>query len=450
MKRIVASVSLVALGAASVQAQSAPPGQNPSVSGPGAKWWSISATVRGFYDDNANTAPNGAFKINTWGYDLSPSVGVNGGNQQTAYSASYTFDYIYYARPLSSSVTNTLGQAGPVTHNDQDHTFNAALDHAFSERYAIHVGDSFVIGQQPDALRPGNAVVAFYRIPGNNIVNSGTIRFNAELTPLLGLEAGYNNALYDYEAQELSGPLNRIENYGHLDLRMSVAKETVGVLGFQFGDVDYTGSGPFANAFGVDSRPFATNGLPAPQAVNVLDSRSYTGYIGVDHTFLPNLVGSIRAGASYYDYYNDTNSASGFGPYAQVSLNYTYAPESTIGIGFQEGRQASSLTGAQFSQIVHDTETSVLYGSVVHRIMPKLFGSLRGTFQNSTYNGGGQGINGLSDRFYEVEADLEYRFLPNFSVHGGYDYTELDSGLTALGNRSYDRNRFYIGATASY
>ena len=194
--------------------------------------------------------------------------------------------------------------------------------------------------------------------------------------------------------------------------------------------------------------------LTAVQSVDVLNTISHTVYVGADHTFLPDLTGSIRAGASYYDYYNDTGS-SDFGPYAQASLTYTYARQSSATIGFQESRQASSLIGVQTASVIHDTETSVIYGSITHRITPRLFGTVRGTFQNSIYHGGGSGIDGQSDRFYEASAELDYKFNPNFSVQAGYDYDRLDSELAASGNngvgaRSYDRNKFYIGATASY
>ena len=452
MNKIVATIGLVALGAASAQAQSTTSKPAVGMSGPAPKWWSVSATVRGFYDDNATTQPNGSPKIETFGYELSPGVSLNLGNDQTTFSAGYIFDYLYYEKPLTTFI-GANGFTENTTKHDETHTFTAALDHAFNPRYSVHVSDAFVIGQQPDTLRAGNAITVFQRIPGNNIVNSAAITFNGVLTPLLGFEAGYNNHLYDYEAEELSGPLNRIENYANFDLRWSLAHQTVGVLGYQFGDVVYTGSGPFANPLGVDSR---TNALPPNLSnINIRDTMSHTAYVGADHTFLPNLVGTVRAGASYYDYYNDTGS-SDFGPYAQATLTYTYAPESHVAVGFNEGRIASSLTGVQNPQatdsFVHDTETSVLYGSVVHRIVPHLYGSVRGTFQDSIYHGGGPGIDGQSDRFYEVEADLEYRFTPNISVHGGYDYDQLQSSLSQaiVGARNYNRNRFYIGATASY
>lgn len=444
MNKFVASVGLVALGAASVQAQS-------SISSPPPKWWNISATVRGFYDDNANTAPenSGIPQIGTWGYDLNPSVGINLGDQQTTFSATYTYNFIYYEKRLTGTIINPVtGQSTSTQKYDQDHTFSALLDHAFNERYSIHVGDSFVIGQQPDMLRAGTAINAFYRVSGNNVVNAGTITVHGELTPVLGFEAGYNNGLYDYDAEQLAGPLNRIENYAHLDARWTMAPETVGVLGYQFGYVDYTGSGPDSL---IVTEP--TLGNLTTNNISIRNTLSHTFYVGADHTFLPELTGSIRAGASYYDYYNDPNGVSDWGPYAQGSLTYAYAPQSTVTLGFQESRQSSSLVGIQnTTSVIHDTETSVIYGTIVHRIAPRLFGEVIGTFQNSIYHGGGPGIDGQSDRFYEVGVQFNYKFNPNFSVQAGYDYDRLDSGLNPVlvGFRKYDRNKFYIGATASY
>lgn len=55
MKKIFASIGVVALGAAAVHGESA------AMMGTGAdntKSWSVGARLRGFYDDNYTTAPN--------------------------------------------------------------------------------------------------------------------------------------------------------------------------------------------------------------------------------------------------------------------------------------------------------------------------------------------------------------------------------------------------------
>jgi hypothetical protein len=166
MNRIIASVGLVALGAASVYAQS-------SITAPPPKWWNVQATVRGFYDDNINTVPSSSNvpKEHAWGYELSPKVGVAIGNDQTTLTLDYKYSFLYYDhRPF-----------GNTTHYDQDHIFNLALTHAFNDRYSVRVHDSFVVGQEPESLRYNAAFTTPYRVSGDNIVNAGGIAFDAEL-----------------------------------------------------------------------------------------------------------------------------------------------------------------------------------------------------------------------------------------------------------------------------
>jgi uncharacterized protein (PEP-CTERM system associated) len=89
----------------------------------------------------------------------------------------------------------------------------------------------------------------------------------------------------------------------------------------------------------------------------------------------------------------------------------------------------------------------VLYATWNHRITPRLFGSMTGQIQNSTYNNGA--FNNETDRFYLLGLNLEYRFTPNFSAHVGYNYDKLDSDINNP-PRSFDRNRVYMGIAASY
>jgi hypothetical protein len=122
-------------------------------------------------------------------------------------------------------------------------------------------------------------------------------------------------------------------------------------------------------------------------------------------------------------------------------------PESSLTLGFQEGRAPSDLIGTLTTakDVVRDQETSVVYGNVHQRIMPKLFGNLNGTFQNGILKGGS--YNNKVERFYEFGANLEYVFNPHISAMAGYDFDRLDSEIAG---RTYSRNKFYIGATASY
>jgi hypothetical protein len=442
MNKIIASVGLVALGAANVQAQT-------PVTGTPAKWWNVQATVRGFYDDNPNTAPshqasnpNPIPKISVYGYEINPGAGITLGNDQTTFAANYQYAFIYYDRQLF----------GDNKRYDQNHVFNAALTHAFSERYTLKVRDSFVIGQEPDALRYDAAFHTPFRVSGNNIVNYGGLLFNAELTPLIGLELGYDVAWFDYAdsfsvAKNVdpvtgvvfpsnSGLLDRIEQTPHLALQWHAMPDTTASLGYRFQQVNYTGDQQTGGVFPDPTAPHSDD----------RDVRAHTLYVGVDHQFRPDFYGSIQAGGSYYDYYNLNETA--WGPYARLSLTYVYMEESSVQAGFQEGRSATDVLGngnGTKSDITRDAEASVVYGLVRHRIVPHLFANLNGSFQYSKFHGGD--VNDESEGFYEFGANLEYQFNPHISVHGGYDFNRLDSDLP---NRSYTRNKVYIGATASY
>jgi hypothetical protein len=447
MNKIIASVGVVALGAANVQAQSS----SSPMSEPPAKWWNVQATVRGFYDDNVSTTPSHqsasvAFpipKIHAWGYQLSPKVGVTLGNDQTTFAADYQYSFLYYDhKPF-----------GNTQKYDQDHTFNLALTHAFTERYSVRVRDAFIVGQEPDALRYASADAAIhtpYRVSGNNMVNSGGIAFEAELTPQLGMELAYDNNWYDYSDRfnairnvdpitgaivpSVSGILDRIEQIPHVSALWHVMPETTVSLSYQFEQINYTANEPIQG--------FSPGGVTATSSDR--DMRSHSVYLGVDHQFRPDFYGSVQAGASYYDYYN-LNTTS-FGPYARLSLTYVYMEESSIQAGFQEGREATDVIGANAS-LVRDTESSVAFANVRQRIVPHLFANLNGTAQRATFDGGGPGLNGKVENFLEFGANLEYQFNPHFSAQAGYDFDRLDSDL---GDRSYSRNKVYIGATASY
>jgi len=438
MNKIIASVGLVALGAANVQAQNA-------LTSPAAKWWNVQATVRGFYDDNINSAQRPGPHDHVWGFEVKPKVGVSWANDQTTITADYSYSFLHYdKKPLGN------------THNyDQDHTFNAALMHAFSERYSIQLHDSFVIGQEPDALRHDAAFHTPFRVAGDNMVNYGGFLFNAELTRLLGLEVGYDNAWYDYRdsfgpvknsdgvsitSASLSGLLDRDEQTPHIALTWQVQPDTTVRAGYRFGQTTYTGYETTAGTIGV---PAAADTVISSDR----DVRSHTLYMGLDHKFRPDFYGSVEAGGSYYDYYRVDETS--WGPYARLSLSYVYMPESSLTVGFQEGRSATDVLGSALTKqnIVRDAETSTIYARVRQKIVPNLFANLNGSFQNSTFKGGGVGFNDKSERFYEFGANLEYVFNPHISAMAGYDFDRLDSELA---NRSYTRNKFYIGATASY
>ena len=423
MKRIIVSAGLVALGAVGVQAATHIP-EFASVDG--SKPWSISATLRGFYDDNPGTQPDGPNKQDSFGFQVVPAVSLSLPLGQTSVGLSYAYSLKYFENQPVGSDSNY----------DQTHMFNFGLDRAFSERYKLSVTDSFVIGQEPDALRSGHTFSTFQRIPGDNIVNFGTVTLNAQMTRLFGVEVGYANAFYDYDESgpgSYSATLDRIENLAHIDGRWQVFRETVGIVGYQYSQVDYTGDEVIG---GTVLNPIIMS--------DFRNSRSHYVYVGAEHDFRADLSGSVRAGARYIDYYNDPESDSEVSPYVQASLQYSYTTDSFARVGFGYDRNPTSRFSAQGNSVTLDAESLVAFASLSHRIVPNLYGSVTGQFQNSTFNGGS--FNDETDNYYLVDLNLEYRFNPYLSAEVGYNY---DQSVSEVGG-SFTRNRVYLGVTASY
>ncbi len=441
MKKIVASVGLVALGASAMQNASAQSVGVPDASKP----WSVAATLRGFYDDNTATLPND-FKLpagekrDSFGFEVTPSFTLSLSPDPTTtmnLGALYSLKY-YDNKPPNST-----------DHLDQSFTFNAGLSHAFSEQFSAKVSDSFVIGQEPDMLRAGNTFSTFQRISGDNIRNYGMIGLDAVLTPKFGLGAGYDNAFYDYSAKgafydytlagevspSIAGLLNRDEHRAHIEGLYIIQPETKALLGYKFSEVDYL-AGEDIGGFLF----FPTTLIKS----DIRNFREHTVYVGATHNFTPEFSGQARAGGSYTEYYNDPASSSTWTPYADASLRYAYAPESYASIGVGYDRNATDVLGFQGNSFTLDAESLVVYANVNHRLTPNLFANVLGQFQNSIYHGGT--YDNQSEQFYLVGLELEYRFNPFISAHVGYDYDRLESDI----GRTFDRNRVYIGVTASY
>src|SRR5438067_12901664 len=125
MKKLVASVGLVALGTSGLQAN-----QVLGTSTDPSKLWSASVTLRGFYDDNLNTRHDNA--VDAFGFEVNPAIGVAKQWEGSKFGANYQYAFKYYDRkPLGNS-----------DNYDQTHTFDIALTYAFSPQYNIIATDS--------------------------------------------------------------------------------------------------------------------------------------------------------------------------------------------------------------------------------------------------------------------------------------------------------------------
>jgi len=428
MKKLFVSVGIIAAGTASLQAAYAPDVNAMTAS----KVWSVSGTLRGFYDSNYQTTTQSK---GSWGFEVSPEVDLNLALQQTELGVRYTYGMYYYQE------RENLGQY-PI---DQTHQADLWLDHAFNERWQARATDSFVIGQEPELIDPNTSVAT--RTDGNNVRNTANLSVNTLWTRLFSTQLAYANTFYDYQnsgtttanlnqGASLSALLNRIEQDISLDLQWEVAPETLAFIGGMFGWADYTGN-----------QPISFNTLTTQYYYSdTQNNNSYYVYVGIERTMLANLSFNGRVGFQYTDFYNSPESSSSTTPYADISVIYTYLPGSYAQLGFTQTQNATSQVQAQNTgQITMNQESSTTYASINHKLTPKLLGTVIGRWQHSIYNGGA--YNNLSDNYYSLGLNLSYTITPHLSAEAGYN---LDNVSSQIPGNDYTRNRVYMGITAAY
>lgn len=432
MKKIVASVGLIAVGVSGAYAAYAPGLSTMDTS----KSWGVAASLRGFYDDNY-----GCVSVNeqeSFGFEISPMVKFNLPLDQTYLGLRYIYSGRYYA----DRADDVPGFSNDPW--DQTHQADFILNHAFNERYSLDVQDSFIIGQEPSLMAADSQGNAYpFRADGNNVRNQGRATFNAQLTRVMGLQIGYNNVLWDYEDDNgawfdpsLSGLMDRMEHLALVNLHWQVKPETTALLGYNFGAVGYSSSEQIGF-------------LPGYGLVYSDDRNNTSHYIygGVNHDFLRNFTASLKVGATYVDYDNDMVNSDSWMPYGDASLSYTYATGSYVQAGVLYTFNSTDVVApsAADQSITSAQDSLSLYALVNHQFTARLAGLLRAHYQNSAFQGGS--YDGDADNYFSLGANLTYMISRHISCEAGYTYDNLDSDVPS---RGYVRNRVYVGVTASY
>lgn len=426
MKKFITTASLAALSTVGLHAAGYAPG---FASTDMSKPWSVALAVRGFYDDNIYTAPDSPApgqpqKIDSFGYQISPSASVAFSTDQTQLGAKYAFGMDWYADVPDAPPGMPANDDTDLTHN-----FSMVLKHIFSPRYSVDVTDYFTISEDPSIFAQQGSVTVPYRTTGDNMVNRGRINFEAALTQTLGLTIGYGNTWVDYDqsgAFSYSALLDRMEHSFPIDLRYQLSQQTGVSLGYGYNMVRFSGD---------DLIGWTMNGTPLMS--DSRDSDSHIIYGGIDHQFNPDLTAALKAGAQYSDSINIGYSA--WNPYVDLSLAYRYADGCTFSLGFSQLFSTTDVLAANAS-------TSLAWLAVNHAITKKLTGSLIGKAQYNKYN---QGVyDDESDWFFLVGMNLSYAFNRHFSADLGYNLDLLQSDSAARWD--YTRNRVYLGVTARY
>lgn len=401
MKKLIKAAGLMAAGAAlSTAAALAAEG--------GSRIYSLSAGLRGFYDDNIftgnNSDPLNPREADSVGFEFTPGVRFTVPLDNTTISAGYTYGYRYY-------------EDRPGRSYDQFHLADLAVNHAFSERYKVSIFDRFAIAQEPEQIGTANQPL---RAEGSNLSNTAGLDFTAVLAPHWSTVIGYRNGYFDYDAAQFADFLNRMEHLPSVGLRYQLDPKTILSGNYQFGVNDY-------------------------DAANFRDSTSHYFFAGVDHSFTARLVGAVRVGAQFIDWSNALAGQrdNGVNPYADANLTYSYADGSNVQVGVRHGRNATDLDG------VLDQQFTMVYGSINHQITSRLRASFIGQFQNAEFVGvtENQGNDGDAENYLSLGVTLSFKINTYLAAEAAYYFDRLDSDVIF---REYDRNRVFVGVRATY
>ena len=377
------------------------------------KVWEVTASLRGFYDDNYTTSPD-ELAEESWGIEVSPGINFTlGEGTDMEFSAGYAFGMRYYEDRESDN-------------EDYGHELGISLDKKFSDTSVLLLSNGLVVAQEPEILNGGTPL----RIEGDNLRNTFAARYRRILSGSTGVDIGYGNSIFDYEEQYHSALLDRSYNEVSLDVFYGMA-ETEYYAGYRYSSTDFEGD--VLQVPGLVFNPAARS------------NHAHAGYVGARHQLDKNILANVRAGVQNIDYY-DFDLMPGLipedesSPYVDARMEWEYAEGSKLVAGATLARGATDLQAA-------DQEISSVYAQLLHKISGRVHGTLTGRFQDAEISGGGEGLDGKEESLLLLGASLTYAVADNIWAEVSYNYDELDSDVPY---RSFERNYLSVGIGTTY
>ena len=401
MNKKIITLGVAAIGVAGVQAADA------------GKVWEVTASLRGFYDDNYTTSPD-ELAEESWGIEVSPGINFTlGEGTDMEFSAGYAFGMRYYEDRESDN-------------EDYGHELGISLDKKFSDTSVLLLSNGLVVAQEPEILNGGTPL----RIEGDNLRNTFAAQYRRILSGSTGVEIGYGNSIFDYEEEYHSALLDRSYNEVSLDVFYGMA-ETEYYAGYRYSSTDFEGD--VLQVPGLVFNPAARS------------NHAHAGYVGARHQLDKNILANVRAGVQNVDYY-DFDLMPGLipedesSPYVDARMEWEYAEGSKLVAGATLARGATDLQAA-------DQEITSVYAQLLLKISGRVHGTLTGRFQDAESSGGGEKLDGKEESLLLLGASLTYAIADNIWAEVSYNYDELDSDGPY---RSCERNYLSVGIGTTY
>jgi hypothetical protein len=413
----------------------------------GPKPFTATVAIREGYDSNPLTQSyQSPTDVNSSTYSsVNPSLGYNYTGLQADLSARYDFQGIYYP---------SLNQSYDIQYNQ---SFTGQYTYSFDPRLSLTVADNFSFFEQPIGTMFSAGLAPITNVQGN-IINLGTIKADYRVTDRLSMVTRWNNQLVNSDGpssyNNVSGTIqsgsaaasNYMNNGAFQQFRLDFTPETIGTFSIDYQLFDYQSD------------------------QNFRDNQQVAFSLGADHTFLPTLFFTGRAGIQLNDNYGTNDNPKNVGPgglnsgeqeigvypFLSLSSTWNYGQQNSLSAGFSIQIQQST------QQTSSDSESYNLNLSSDHAFTEKLKLVQTLSVQLALYTpqydkeqsiaiyGGYQGSGQQTVASYNCK--FSYAFYPYLSAELGYTFSTFQSYFDENNSNggSYNRNVVYIGVRGTY
>jgi len=371
-----------------------------TTAGDSSRIWKVQLLLENAYDDNIFTSSKDP--VEDFATTIQPTFQLRLPLGQTFVGAQYQYGNVLYWQRSD--------------HRNESHSMDLSLTQTFSSRLSLSIIERFRFGLEPELVNVVEGVPVVTRQRGDYLFNylSSSLSYYLSRQWLVSVGSTWeqwNYAEAAYEANNRNTYSISAALYHQLTLRT-----TLGV-NYQYSRLMYEHTGLEDNR---------NNSL-------------HTFYSGMTHQMNPQL--SLRLAMGYQVGEFDDGLQSGT-PYAQGSLSYNYAVNSTISSGFSYFLSSSEVL------IYRSAEVAAGFLQADHRLTQKMRVNGRISYSLSTYQHPTPPITtDVTENAFEAGLGLEHAFTPMIRGSLRYHHREVQSDRV---DRAYRRNLIYIGLGFTY
>jgi hypothetical protein len=257
--------------------------------------------------------------------------------------------------------------------------------------------------------------------------------FTAQLTEVIGTRLGYENTWLKYLDDGVGGraaQLDRMDHAIRLEGTWQVQPKLLARSGYRLTITDYQGTG--------DIRP----DILGIQDGDFRNEKRHTFFAGADYSFNSRLRASLEAGAQIASF-KRADLSSDTSPYVSLSSTYLYREDSYAQLGLTLDRSATDIVSSA------DVQTMSPYFSINHKITPRINAGGLLRYNQFKYHAPNDPVDGGKEDFITAQLNVDYKISQYFTATATYNFDDL-SGDSRFSDRSFNRNRVFLGVRATY